>query len=186
MPRWPTDSRSRLQAAATELYLEQGYDHTTISAIVQRAGLTERTFYRHFGDKREVLFAGEGELTRVLVGGVEAAGDDADIHVRIQAGLAAVVDALQPRRDELARRQPIIEAQPELQERELMKLAGWAEALGGALQRSGAEPAAATLWAEVSVAVLRVAAGRWLVSTGGRPLAEELAAALAELRTVVL
>ncbi|MDO9352568.1 MAG: helix-turn-helix domain-containing protein [Solirubrobacteraceae bacterium] len=183
MPRWPTDSRARLQAAAIELYLEQGYDQSTVAAIVQRAGLTERTFYRHFGDKREVLFAGESELTKALVAAVEAAGEEANTRERARAGLAAIVDALEPRREELARRQPIIEAHPELRERELMKLDGWTAALAEALRRSGDDPATAAITAEVSIAVLRVAALRWLVADHG-PLADELAAAFIELPAI--
>lgn len=69
MSRWEPNARGRLEQAALELYLEQGFDRTTVVEIAARAGLTERTFFRHFADKREVLFAGAGELRERLVGG---------------------------------------------------------------------------------------------------------------------
>jgi AcrR family transcriptional regulator len=185
MARWPTDTRARLQAAATELYAEQGYDRTTIAAIVRRAGLTERTFYRHFGDKREVLFANEGALTQRLEEAVAAQPDGATMREAIDAGVGAVVEALQPRRDELVRREPIVASQPELQERERMKLATWTTALSGALVARGEDEATSVLAAEVAIAVLRVAAGRWLAGSAEGELAVVLRDVGEELRALV-
>ena len=62
MGRWEPDARGRLVKAAMELYGERGFEQTTVAEIAERAGLTERTFFRHFADKREVLFAGAGAL----------------------------------------------------------------------------------------------------------------------------
>ena len=60
MGRWEPDARGRLERAAMELYIERGFEQTTVTEIARRAGLTQRTFFRHYADKREVLFAGAG------------------------------------------------------------------------------------------------------------------------------
>jgi AcrR family transcriptional regulator len=184
MARWQPDTRRRLQIAATELYAEQGYDRTTIAEIVERAGLTQRTFYRHFGDKREVLFGNEGGLTDELTAAVDGAPAGASMRDAIAAGLGALVASLEPRRAELVQREAIIAGQPELRERELMKLSSWTAALTQALVRRGEEPAAAALGAEVSIAVLRVAAGRWLEGDDHGDLAALLDAAFTDVRTL--
>src|ERR1700684_1766734 len=67
MPRSGKDGRRRLRAAALELYRDRGSDHTTTAEIAARAGVTERTYFRHFPDKREVLFDGEADLQTALV-----------------------------------------------------------------------------------------------------------------------
>ncbi|MET8401665.1 helix-turn-helix domain-containing protein [Streptomyces sp900116325] len=66
MSRWKPDARGRLEKAALELYIHQGFDATTVTEIATRAGVTERTFYRHFTDKREVLFPADNPLTDTL------------------------------------------------------------------------------------------------------------------------
>src|ERR1700731_4121568 len=76
MARWEPDSRGRLEQAALALYGERGFEQTTGAEIAARAGLTERTFFRHFADKREVLFGG-GELQELLVSAVAGAPDSA-------------------------------------------------------------------------------------------------------------
>ena len=77
MGRWQPNARGRLQEAALELFLEHGFEQTTVAEIAERAGLTERTFFRHFADKREVLFDGAAALTEVLVSAVAHAGEQA-------------------------------------------------------------------------------------------------------------
>ena len=77
MTRWEPDARGRLEQAALELYGERGFEQTTVAEIAKRAGLTERTFFRHFADKREVLFGGAGALQELLVSTVASAPDSA-------------------------------------------------------------------------------------------------------------
>src|SRR5215470_14768213 len=145
MGRWEPDARGRLAKSAMELYAERGFDATTVAEIAARAGLTERTFFRHFADKREVLFGGSEALeARLARGTLEAPADLGPV----EAITAAVVDLADEfaNRHELARhRQAIIAAHAELRERELIKLASVALALAGTLRERGVPDPAASL-----------------------------------------
>src|ERR1700722_2271036 len=89
MSRWQPDARARLQAAALSLYGERGYEQTTVAEIAERAGLTKRTFFRYFADKREVLFWGTEVLEQQMVAAIEAAPASASTLAVIGAALAA-------------------------------------------------------------------------------------------------
>lgn len=186
MARWQPDSRGRLAQAALELYAERGYERTTVAEIAARAGVTERTFFRHFADKREVLFSGSEELEEALTGGVVQAPADAAPLDAAAAGLAAMAEVLASRRPFARVRQQVIAATPELQERELRKLVRLAALIDAALRERGvAEPDAAVA-AEAAIALFRVAFERWSEQRPGSApaLADEIAAALARLRAV--
>src|SRR5690349_25179007 len=91
MPRSGAEARARLREAALDLYGEQGYEATTTVQIAARAGVTERTYFRHFADKREVLFDGETELRDTMCGAVAAAPDDlSPLALVLRAYVAAV------------------------------------------------------------------------------------------------
>jgi AcrR family transcriptional regulator len=185
MGRWQPDAAGRLQQAAFELYAERGYEETTVAEIAERAGLTERTFFRHFADKREVLFRGSGELQELMVDAVDAAPPSATPMEAITVGLAAagaIFDA--PRRPYSLQRQSVIDANPELQERELVKLASLAAALADALRRRGLHDPAAGITAEAGVAVFRVAFEQWVRDGSDRDFARFVHEGIAELRTV--
>ena len=178
MARWEPNGRLRLREAALDLYDERGYERTTAAEIAERAGLTERTFFRHFGDKREVLFEGEAALADLLVTTVRDATRERSPREAITAGLEAMAAALEPRRDELRRREALIATHPELRERELIKLAAMSAALAGALaldERTG------KLVAELAITLFRVAFERWLEDGEERALAEHVHDALDQL-----
>jgi AcrR family transcriptional regulator len=162
MARWEPDARGRLEQAALSLYAENGFDNTTVAEIAQRAGLTERTFFRHFADKREVLFGGSGTLQQQLVSSVANAPDAVAPIEAVAAGLDAAAALLQERREYARQRQAIISASAELRERELIKLASLAEALADTLRRRGVTHPAASLTAEIGIAVFRTAFERWI------------------------
>lgn len=186
MSRWQPDSRRRLQDAATELYAEYGFAETTVAAIAERAGLTERTYFRHFPNKREVLFANEDMFRDRLVEAVLAADANATPSQAATTGLDAVASELQPRHAALRRRAPIIAAHLELRERELGKLTSWTAALADALRERGIPAPTAALTAEVAIAVFNVAAQRWLAGARPEPtLVDAFAAARAELLTLI-
>jgi AcrR family transcriptional regulator len=181
--RWQPDARGRLVQAALELYGERGFEQTTVAEIAQRAGLTERTFFRHFTDKREVLFAGTDDVLAAIVGAVEAAPPTARPLEAVVAGLMAFATLLEEERGrEFARRrQRIVSSNDELRERELIKLATWADALGAALRERGVDEPTARLAGEVGIAVFRTAFERWVGKARGPKLPELLGEAFAEL-----
>ena len=139
MGRWEPNARGRLEQAALQLYVERGFEQTTVAEIARRAGLTERTFFRHFADKREVLFWGAGSLQELVVSTVASAPDSAAPIDAVVAALEAAGALLQERREFARQRQTIIAANPELQERELIKLASLASAMADALRQRGVE-----------------------------------------------
>jgi len=184
MGRWEPNARGRLELAALELYGEHGFDQTTVAEIAERAGLTERTFFRHFADKREVLFSGAGSLQELLVSTVAGAPDSVAPIDAVAAALEAAGALLQERRDAARRRQAIIAANTELQERELIKLASLASALADTLRRRGVNDPAASLAAEAGIAVFKIAFERWIEETGHPDLPQLIRESLDELRAV--
>jgi AcrR family transcriptional regulator len=184
MSRWQPNARSRLEQAALQLFLERGYDQTTVAEIAERAGLTERTFFRHFADKREVLFGGAGALRELLVRTLASTPDSAAAIDAIAAVLAAYGALLQERRDYARQRQTVIAANVELRERELIKLASLATALADALRRRGVSDPAASLAAEAGIAVFKIAFERWVGESNQQDLPRLIRESLDELKAV--
>ena len=184
MSRWEPNARGRLEQAALELYIERGFEQTTVAEIAKRAGLTERTFFRHFADKREVLFSGAGGLQDLLVSAVADAPDSTAPINAVAAALAAAGALLQERRESARQRQAVIAAHAELQERELIKLASLASAIAGALRRRGVGDPAAGLTAEAGIAVFKIAFERWINQAGHADLPQLMRESLEELKAV--
>jgi AcrR family transcriptional regulator len=185
MARWEPGSRNRLEQAALELYGERGFENTTVAEIAERAGLTERTFFRHYADKREVLFAGSAALQELLVTTVAEAGDDVAPIDAVAAAIEAAGARLDERRERAWERQALIIANPELYERELVKLASLGGALAGALRGRGVEEPAASVTAEAGIAVFRVAVERWADEAGERSLPQIVRDSFDQLRAAV-
>jgi AcrR family transcriptional regulator len=184
MARWKPDSRGRLEQAALALYDERGFENTTVAEIAARAGLTERTFFRYFADKREVLFGGAGALQELLVRAVaDAPADVAPLQV-VGDALGAAGELLQERREFSRQRQAVIASNVELHERELIKLATLAAALADVLRDRGVKDPAASLTAEAGVAVFRVAFERWADEPLELDLPQLIRDSLDELRAV--
>jgi AcrR family transcriptional regulator len=186
MARWEPDARGRLERAAMELYADRGFENTTVAEIAERAGLTERTFFRHYADKREVLFGGAGELQDALVSAVSEVPDSAAPLDAVAAGLESVGSWLEEQRgrEYASRRQRIINANTELQERELIKFASLSAALGDILRKRGTGEPVASLTGEVGIAAFKVALERWIHRSNRRNLPELIRESLDELRAV--
>jgi AcrR family transcriptional regulator len=184
MVRWEPDARGRLEQAALALYGERGFDNTTVAQIAARAGLTERTFFRHFADKREVLFAGGSTLQELLVSTVADTPDSVAPIDAVVAALEAAGAVLQERRELAQQRQTIIAANAELQERELIKLASLASAIADTLRRRGVSDPAASLTAEAGIAVFRVAFERWIDETNQTDFPRLIRESLDELKAL--
>ena len=185
MARWESGSQGRLEEAALALYGERGFEQTTVAEIARRAGLTERTFFRYFADKREVLFWGSTTLQEYLVHAVAAAPAAATPLAAIAAALeGAATDIFQGHREHSRQRQAVVAANAGLMERELIKLATLAAALAEALRGRGVGDATAILTAEIGIAIFKVAFERWVTADDGHDLAQLLRASFAELRAV--
>lgn len=184
MARWEPDAEGRLREAAMELYSERGYEATTVADIAERAGVTARTFFRYFADKREVLFAGSEELERRIVEAVAATPLSAEPMEAVAAGLYASAEMFAGRRAFALRRQAVVSTTPVLRERELIKMASLATALSDALRDRGTPPPLASLAAETGVAVFRVAFERWVADPGEPDLADVMRATFADLTTL--
>jgi AcrR family transcriptional regulator len=184
MGRWEPNAKGRLLDAALELYCERGFEQTTVAEIARSAGLTERTFFRYFTDKREVLFGGASSLQELLVGTVASApASDAPIAV-ITAAIEAAGAVFQERREASLKRQSVIAQNPELQERELIKLASLAAAMANALQERGVSETNANLSAEAGVAVLKIAFERWINAKSPPDLPQLIRELFYELKVV--
>ncbi|MDQ6669219.1 MAG: TetR family transcriptional regulator [Chloroflexota bacterium] len=184
MGRWEPNARGRLEQAALKLYIERGFEQTTVAEIAKRAGLTERTFFRYFADKREVLFWGAGTLQELLVSTLASAPDSAGPIDAVAVALEAAGGLLQERRESVRQRQTVIAANAELRERELIKLATLSAALADALRRRGVRETAANLAAEAGIAVFRIAFERWINETSQRDLSQLIRESLDELKVV--
>jgi AcrR family transcriptional regulator len=182
--RWQPDARGRLLKAALELYGDRGFEQTTVAEIAARAGLTERTFFRHFADKREVLFAGAGALEDLIVSTVAAAPPELAPIEAAAAGLEAAGAAIQEGGELPRQRAAIIAASAELRERELIKLASLACTLAGALRRRGVDEPAASLAAEAGIAAFRIAFDGWVDGAPRRDLPRLIRESLDALRAV--
>ncbi|MFJ8312955.1 MULTISPECIES: TetR family transcriptional regulator [unclassified Streptomyces] len=184
MGRWQPNARGRLEQAAMELYTERGFEQTTVDEIAKRAGLTERTFFRHYADKREVLFGGAGVLQELFANTLAGLPASAAPMDAVGTTLEAVAAEFRDRHAFARQRQAVITANAELRERELVKLASLSATVADALRTRGVKEPAASLAAEAGIAVFKVAFERWTASTGHRDLSDFLREALAELKAV--
>jgi AcrR family transcriptional regulator len=184
MSRWKPDAAGRLMTAAIALFDEQGYEQTTVAEIAERAGLTKRTFFRYFADKREVLFSGSQQLEHLWLDAVAAAPAGADPLTAATAGFDPVAEMFTERHEFARIRARIIASNPELQERELIKLQTLAGAIQTALAGRGVSPSAAILAAQAAVTVFHVAFARWVQQDDQAAFRRLMDVSLKELRTV--
>ena len=184
MSRWEPDARGRIALAAMELYTERGFDQTTVADIAERAGLTERTFFRHFADKREVLFGGQDEFRDLFLNAIVGAPANATPLEAVSLGIHAAAESFGPRRQWSLQRQQVIAANAGLQERELIKLARLADAIAAALRDRGVAEPAASLAAQSGMAVFHVGFGRWIAPDNTTDFSQIITALLVALQAV--
>jgi AcrR family transcriptional regulator len=183
MARWEPNARERLERAALALFTEHGYDATTVAEIADRAGLTKSTFFRHYTDKREVLFGGQDMLVQLFSDAIRAAPSSATTAECLAAALEAAAVAFTLDRHDLApQRRAVIAAHSELQERELLKRARFGSAMTDALRLRGTDETTARLAAEVGALAFSTAYARWAAPDNRQPFTEIARAALRELQ----
>ena len=184
MGRWQPDALGRLQQAALELYGERGFEPTAVADIAERAGLTERTFFRYFADKREVLFAGGEALVEVFVKGVAAAPDSLAPLDVVGEALQVAGGFFEGRIQQSRARQAVIDANPSLQERELSKLATLSVAIAEALRARGVDDPGAVLAAEAGIAVFKVAFDIWVNGPDDRDFSSVMRQTMVDFKAV--
>jgi len=185
MPRWEAGARARLTQAAYELYFERGFEDVTVAEIAARAGLTKRTFFRYFEDKREVLFSGASAFQEAVVGLVVDASEDVAPIDAVVAALAAGGSTLTELGEGARGRQRLIDSSSELQEREMIKMVALTRAIDDALQRRGVPESVASITAQAGVAVFQTAFERWARQDAPDEFSHLIYSTLDELRAAV-
>jgi len=185
MARWAPDTKERLRTAALELFTERGFAATTVPEIVERAGLTRRTFFRHFSDKREVFF-GDDEIPTIARDMLAAAPAEVPPLALVTEGLRTLArERFEPQRDRIRRARRVIDAEPALGERDLRKQADLCEAVRQAFVARGQDALTARVLGGVTVELFQTALEAWLVDGDTAPLTEHLDAALERMRAVL-
>ncbi|HEX7305406.1 helix-turn-helix domain-containing protein [Lentzea sp.] len=167
MGRWEPDARARLVRAALDLFSEQGYENTAVAQIAERAGLTKSTFFRHFRDKREVLFGGQDELAGLMTGAIAATPVEAGPLAAVEAALVATAVTFgEERLSHGAQRLAVIAGNDELRERSALKMVGFAVAMADALKARGVPELDAAVAAELGILAFQRGYDRWLEAGG--------------------
>jgi AcrR family transcriptional regulator len=181
--RWAPNARERLEAAALDLFVENGYEETTVAQIADRAGLNRATFFRHFADKREVLFGGEDVLAGLFADGIRAASPGATFAECLHAAFAGADATMTPQqRAKAMQRVQVVAANTEARERGLLKHARIAASVAVALRERGNDELSARLGAELVVLAFRVAFEHWMKADEDEPFEPFAQAALSDLQ----
>jgi AcrR family transcriptional regulator len=185
MGRWEPDTRERLQNAALDLF-ERGYDTTTAAEIAERAGTAKSTFFRHFPDKREALFAGTEQLADLAVAAIATTAPGTTTFGLLDAVLRGLIPVFDPdKRVWYRRRQAVIDHTPELRERELLKRQAQAHAITTALREQGRTGLDPDLVATLIGLAFHATCTRWTEATDDQDIAAVAAGVLAELRATM-
>ncbi|MCR1000625.1 TetR/AcrR family transcriptional regulator [Serratia rubidaea] len=182
MARWDPGTEGRLTQAALELYMELGYDNVTVAQIAERAGITSRSYFRYFPDKREVLFAGSERLPAAVHDAVLTGRQGTSPLSSTLEALAYLGTTLVEHLDRAAERRSVIASHPELQERERTKLAAVTSAIHDALLQRGVDDDSAKLVAQIATIAFQHAFDRWTDARGETGFAACLIAVAASLR----
>ncbi|ACU73211.1 transcriptional regulator, TetR family [Catenulispora acidiphila DSM 44928] len=187
MARWEPNARERLVRSAVELFAEQGYEATTVTEIAERAGgLTKTTFFRHFADKREVLFAGQEIHGRIVAEAIAEAPASATPLEMVGLALDGLASSFTEDRRDIGRKlRTVVAHSAELQERSAAKRAALSETMARALRTHGVSELVADLAADLGVRAFYRAFDQWASSADSRTLVEYVPAVFSELKTAV-
>ena len=166
MPRWSPDAALRLEAAAMDLFEQHGFADTTVPQIAAAAGLTTRTFFRHFADKRDALFLRDREFPQAVRDFVKTVPRESSHVATVRMGLTAACRGIQGWREQIARRQAIIRSEPALQERDLLRSHHLSVAIERSLIERDVDENEARALAAIAVTCFDLAIERWLRSAG--------------------
>ncbi len=175
-------ARERFESAALALFRERGYARTTVPEIAARAGLTERTFFRYFADKPEVLFWRAGEFEAAMVDAITLAPAGAMPRDVLLAGFDALSGVLDATRSEVSARHQLVDAHPEFKARDMLKKQELTRAVDRALRARGFSEEEARMGAEAGMTIWRVALDRWICSEMKARFAEHVRLAFDQLQ----
>jgi AcrR family transcriptional regulator len=179
MARWEPNTRGRLLHAAVELFAERGYEDTTAAQIADRANVTRTTLFRHFADKREIVFQGQDELVALAVDGVGAAPERSTPFEVLRAGVLPLCGVHADDRRELRQRLvTVIPASLELRERAVFKRSAVTDALHGALTARLGDARQGGVLADLGVRAYYDGYAAWIDADEREPLAEIVGAEL--------
>ncbi len=181
--RWEPDASGRMVAAALDLYETRGYESTTVADIAARAGVTERTFFRHFSDKREVLFAGAEKLESHILEEIAAMDEAPPLDMAMTAYIKAA-DTFESGREFIVRRAHVIGKNPNLRERELLKMSSLSTALRNGMVNRGVPPLTSTIAADCATAAFTIAFEEWLADSDAKGLALLIEGVVRELKSI--
>lgn len=185
MSRWSPDARERLEAAALDLFEEQGFAATTVPQIAERAGLTTRTFFRHFADKREVIYADDQfpQIVHRIFAEAAAGAEPLDL---IVDGIRRFADQeLESQRAKVLRRTAIIRSDPGLLERSLRKRADLTAAIRAGLLERGVPATTASLLGETTASLVELALAEWVDRDADQVFGDIVAEHLEALRAAL-
>jgi AcrR family transcriptional regulator len=179
-------ARRRIIEAARELFLERGFDGVSVGDIAERAEVGRTTFFRHFGDKQEVVFANEQELLDTITAAGQADGTPAprgatgagEKHRPVVLALCAQATA-DP--EAYTRHFQLIEQHPELRARDAVKMQQIADKLSELLMHRGSDEATARFAAQIAIACYQTAKS---LGNNPRTLADETQAAFGRALTL--
>ena len=185
MARWQSGARERLAASALRLFASQGFERTTVAEIAAEAGLTERTFFRYYADKPEVLFAGQDEFEGLFLDGLQACTGTRPMKLVAAALDHAAAFFPDEKRPWSRSRQVVVTGNVALQERELHKMSALADALTTALAQRGIDPTTAALAAEATVSVFRRSFATWIAEGERRSFGDIQRGVLSRLQALL-
>ena len=181
MGRWPPDSSARLKACALELFAERGFANVTAAEIAARAGMTERTFFRHYRAKEDVLFGDYFGVRDALAAAAEAAPENASVREVMQAVADALGDRFEAMRAELRKYSEVVRGEPALRARELLRDQEWGEAIAAGLRRRGFSRGKAGRIGAATRMTFRLVFDEWVKDKSKTKLATRFGSALADL-----
>jgi AcrR family transcriptional regulator len=185
MARWQSGTRERLATSALRLFASQGFEGTTVAEIAADAGLTERTFFRYYADKPEVLFAGQGEFEALFLIGLHESTSTTPMELVAAALDHAATFFPDEKRPWSRSRQVVVATHVALQERELHKMSALAETLTSALVQRDVDPTVAALAAEAGVSVFRRSFAAWISEGETRPFGDIQRSVLSRLQALL-
>jgi AcrR family transcriptional regulator len=181
MARWEPGTSRRLQEAALAIFVDAGFNDVTVADIAARAEVSERTFFRYFATKEEVLFGESDMLLAEIITAIRQAPHLATPADLVRAAITRLTQLFEPERGKHRQRSAVINAEPALRERDLLKQSVWVTAIVAELVRRQIDPVRAATLAGAATAGFRAAYNDWLATRSKRTLADRVNSVLVQL-----